>query len=121
MKSQEQRIKDAAVAIARAHNHSERVTDYDRAMAQTALEAADREPQWPTDDSVNEYHAAYVDEFGQPPCGTFEMERELLRAPLLADPIIKAAIDYRDAMRPDMIGASEAPEELIRAVDEAGL
>lgn len=129
MKSQEQRITSATLVIA-AHltgGHDQRHQEA-RVIAIRALEAADTPPPtWPSDASVNTYHDVYLQQFDEPPCGIFEQEREVLRSALLADPIIKAAIAYRDYQRSKhespwgTDGFVEAARGILDAVDGAGL
>lgn len=88
MKTQQQRIADAADVLRREQGY--RPIDQ---LAKRMLDAADREPPtptWPTDESVD---AALKCPY---PNGRSSV-RNLLHAAMLADPIIQAAIDYRDA------------------------
>jgi hypothetical protein len=115
MKSQEQRIEDAAAAI------SARITVYGEdalLLARNVLEAADREPpKWPTDESLAALNAATHD--GK------SSQREIVRAAFLADPIVKAAIELRRII-PAAVGQvgpndAQAVQAVIDAVNEAGL
>lgn len=113
MKSQEQRIKDAAKELRRMFPSVG--LGGGLGPAQKILEAADREsPKWPTDESVRDFEAA------MDPAYTHEDIRTALRAALLADPIIKAAVALRDAYRlPECLDPQVG--DLVDAVNEAGL
>ena len=116
MKSQEQRIKDAAEVV--ANIAMGRLQGGPDALAAAILKAADREPQkWPTDESVRAFDCGA---FGIPVDEDFEAIRHDLRASLLADPIIKAAIAYRDNA-PAGSGDTWRGKALLDAVNEAGL
>ena len=117
MKSQEQRIKDAAEAMlpALTGGYRQRAEEATK-LAMLALEAADREPPtWPTDECLEIiWRGAW--------CGGPKERRLRVREALLADPILKAAIAYRDGndgRRGDLVGGFG--EALIDAVNEAGL
>ena len=121
MKSQERRIEDAAVALVgelRWRGHLDRAREIARAM----LEAADREsPKWPTDKSVKALTSAANTTDGW---HSHEGRRAALRAALLADPIVKAAValvaDWESVRMPLQLPDSP-PGVLVRAVREAGL
>lgn len=131
MKSQEQRIEDATAAFLdytqdwyRDNFDSNKVSEHHwRAVIAHALEAADREPPWPTDESVNAHRAVEPALTDHVP---FTITRTRLRAALLADPIIGAAIAYRDENRKRREANGELldwPEgqSLADAVNGAGL
>jgi hypothetical protein len=118
MKPQEQRIEDAAGVIA-THDGYDMSRDAPGPchleIARQVLEAADREPPvWPTDESIAALNAASHD--GK------SSQREIIRAAFLADPIIKAAIAYRNERTADA-NTFRGPEgnAVIDAVNEAGL
>jgi hypothetical protein len=127
MKTQEQRITDAAAALAETLNRSVDEQRTYTGLAAKVLEAADREtPAWPTDDSID----AYTDVRGfsrEQNEASRVLYRAGLRAAMLADPIIKAAIAYRDVTdngRPTGSFARDKVEARLavrRVVDEAGL
>ena len=112
MKSQEQRIKDAAAVLRDQINPCNH-----EMLARRVLEAADREQQWPTDESMRiawGEDASLDDEW-----------RTYLRAAFLADPIIKAAVRQAAAIRarnPVLDGPVPMwAVPLFEAVNEAGL
>lgn len=116
MKSQQQRIEDAAAVLRQQINPCNH-----EALARKVLEAADREsPKWPTDEVYNRAHNRLL---GSP---VDDDRRERLRRALLADPIIRAAIAYRDEnrkRRETNLNLMDWPEgqALADAVNEAGL
>lgn len=122
-KSQEQRIKDAAEALRTADQRKMFNASFEE-VAQIALEAADAppKPQWPTDEQVHLYRRA---ESPQLPPRALPSEMEPIRAGLreamLADPIFKAAVAYRDAKRGLEPTFAPIALDLIAAVNEAGL
>lgn len=117
MKTQEQRIKDAAAVLVGLNVSGPSAERW----ARDVLEAADHEPpKWPTDESVHCVHRPEDEEW--------EESRQYLREALLADPIIKAAValrrfsERREYAR--MIATDEwyrATAPLFEAIDEAGL
>lgn len=118
-KTQEQRIKDATAEFERIgyKQHSP------ESIVRAVLKAADAPPKptWPTDQSTRK---SSITGLGEPP-GTedFETQRRYLRDAMLADPIIKAAIAYRDTWRGQSTVSTlgTAGVKLMGAVNEAGL
>ena len=122
MKSQENRIEDAAVALV-SELRWRGDLDRGREIARAMLEAADREsPKWPTDKSVKAFTSAANTTGGW---HSHEGRRAALRAALLADPIVKAAVAlvayWGDAQAALLRVADTPPGALVRAVREAGL
>lgn len=125
MKSQADRIKDVADRLRRgartdgAESGCVLIELHDvNVFAAALLEAADREPPtWPTDESVEAF-CRVVSANGGYAAGA---RRPGLRAALLADPIIKAAIAYRDVNGPTRQCSSLSGRLICDAVDEAGL
>lgn len=115
MKSREQRIKDAAVELERMFP----AIGSGYSAAEKVLEAADREPTWPTDESLRLAGGFYANDVPD------EEHRQALREAMLADPIIKAAVAcVRGRVeRDNRYGADSerARDVLRRAVTEAGL
>lgn len=116
MKSPEQRVNDAA-AVLRRRVHFARANEATN-IARAVLEAADSEADWPTDESIAallahmEITGSVIWEDGS--------ARAVLRHAFLADPIIRAAVAYRDWAVPNEPLAS-APSALVQAVKDAGL
>lgn len=108
----QQRVKNVSDELKRRLMHRPGV-DYDD-LAWFVLEAADRVPLWPTDESVR---IAYGD-YDVPDDMT--ERRGKLRAALVADPIIKAAVAYREYCWPQGPAGAHA-KAVTDAVDQAGL
>lgn len=126
-KSQEQRIEDAAKVLAQALGcHWNRLAPSMRTSflnrAHQVLEAADAEPPkpvWPTDESLEAYGEAIRPRY--PVTAEKHREhREWLRVAMLADPIIQAAIAYRNRVE-EIPGRNKQSRRLTDAVNEAGL
>lgn len=121
-KTQEQRITSAAIVIAAnlTGSHDQRHKQA-RIIAIQALEAADRERSaWPTDESVRCLDPEMVGHGA-----SFEERREELKCAMLADPIIKAAIEMAGVLS-RRNAAIDGPvpmcaAKVIEAVREAGL
>lgn len=117
MKSQEQRIRDAANEYRRISHlfpHPESLAS-PAEIARRMLEAADREPpKWPTDHSLDELWSGEA---------WSEEDRDVLRRAMLADPIIQAAIRLRDIGRKEctLVDIVIARDAVVAAVIEAGL
>lgn len=113
MKSQEQRIQDAARVVATHDGYDmtrDGPADCHLEIARAVLEAADREPpSWPTD-------ASYA-------CLADDTSRENLRDAMVRDPIIQRAREARAAWSPgrESVEYFRALAALFNAVDEAGL
>lgn len=126
----DQRIERAAAELCRIRQNGGwtvlpgRTREEYRQAAREILEAADREsPKWPTDESVHAFGVAENARFLRGPKGDPDY-REPLRQALLADPIIRAAVELRDVRkaRPDRAWErSEALQGVVDAVNEAGL
>ena len=121
MKTREQKIKDVARELANILEDRQRLVNepYLEGFAEQLVDAAEHEtPVWPTDESIDAANKKYSRDSGS--------QRDSLRAAMLADPIIKAAIAFAEAYelaRPDHESRSETwiGRDLIDAVKEAGL
>ena len=111
MKTQEQRIADAAKVLAFGTNNGSI-----NWLAKRVLEAADAEPSepvWPTDQSVKVFWDEYVRRYDK---------QGALRAAMIVDPIIAASRAYTDACDYDSIDdIREWGLEIRQAVKDAGL
>lgn len=124
MKSQDQRIEDAAAVLRMHYARPDKLPCIcsARSVARAALEAADREPpkwptdesEWPTDESVRAYARVVGNVLPQ------DEEREALRAAFLADPILKAAVALAGGYD-SLTNVGQRLRALIEAVREAGL
>lgn len=132
-KTQEERIDDAARSLferrsggwGRWGDLSEEQRDTWRVEAQLVLEAADapRPSAWPSDVSVEALTSAINPEWSW---YSPEGRRVALRAAMLEDPIIKAAVEYTRLAEVALAGsplggASHAAARLRTAVKKAGL
>lgn len=93
-KTQEERVADAAQAL-RDHYHEPYAGVSDRwsEIAKKVLEAADREKSvWPTDESLGYFLKPDGSPLRASDKDTAETVRGSLRAAMLADPIVKAAV-----------------------------
>lgn len=115
VKSQAQRIRDAAEELRRRGHLS-----VPEEVARAVLEAADREsPKWPTDASVEKFGVTAL-----AGSDVFEDTRDDLRAAMLADPIIKAAVRQAEAVRARTPADGQLPTWAVgvfHAVERAGL
>lgn len=110
-KSPKQRVAEAADAL-RAHGAIELRLTPER-LAEIVLEQDDREPlKWPTDESCKAVQAAIAKRL---PGYLGTDSREIARAALLPDPILRAAVAYRSTP------TGSAAQGVIDAVNEAGL
>lgn len=118
----EQRVKrgaEARVRFVAAQRGPWSVEDEVRAI----LEAADREPDpapvWPSDESVTEHRVAIgvTAKLGQ---AWFERVRTGLRAAMLADPIIRAAVALT-TYHPSLCSSYQQLHEIRDAVRASGL
>lgn len=117
-KTMAQRIKDGAAAVRALRQDVEWTHEM---IAKAVLEAADAppKPEWPTDESVARFKAAYRSSTNRDVPMNDEWVRDCLRESMTVDPIHKAAIGLRDAHpqyhHPDQHKA------IVDAVNEAGL
>lgn len=121
MKSQEDRIRDAAEELDKflPLDGASKMSRLEAAAAM--LEAADREkPKWPTDESVERFYRALGWDH-QSEYGHIERWRDGLRAAFLADPIIKTAISLRDRSTPGGAPVGGSVKQVLDAVNDAGL
>jgi hypothetical protein len=111
---QETRIKRAAAELEGLVPLFLKSTRDWSAVARKVLKAADREP-WPTDESVDAHRAVEPALTDHVP---YEVTRARLRAALLADPIIQAALIYTAGTACERRTRGDA---VMAAVREAGL
>lgn len=119
MKSQKDRVADATAEYQRALRENPESTVAE--LVSAILDAADREPpRWPTDGSVSAFGAVLAKHKATTALSPHQ-SREILRAAMLADPIIRAAVALAEDYTPKPDCLRESIAAVVDAVREAGL